>query len=204
VAPPTSEVLQDLSPQELALSIARMLDARQGEDIAILDVSGPLVIADYFVIATARNHRHAAGMAQEIDFALKRSGKLRRNISGAAGDSPWVLLDFNEVVVHVFVGDAREFYDLDNLWADVPRLPFESDPSLHAGTDAESIPGGAAAAGPAGSPAGSGKGADRHMLQPQSIADPAAQPAADSGAVDPESAADADDSDDTNPESRKS
>ena len=115
---------QGLGPQDLALALAGLLDARQAEDIAILDVSGPLVIADYFVVATARNSRHATGLAQEVDFALKRGGRLRRNLAGTDGETNWALLDFDEVVVHIFVGEAREFYALDQLWADVPRLPF--------------------------------------------------------------------------------
>ena len=159
MAQPTSEALQDLSPQELALSIARMLDARQGEDIVILDVSGPLVIADYFVIATARNARHAAGMAQEVDFTLKHAGRLRRNISGAENECPWVLLDFNEVVLHVFVGEAREFYGLENLWADVPRVEFTPDPDAASRAPVEDD----------GADQGDTGGGRRHLLRPEPL-----------------------------------
>lgn len=136
-----------------------MLDARQGEDIAILDVSGPLVIADYFVIATARNARHAAGLAQEVDYTLKHAGRLRRNISGAEGECPWVLLDFNEVVLHIFVGEAREFYGLENLWVDVPRVAFTPDPEAAARAQAEDE-----AAAPGRDADGSER---RHLLRPE-------------------------------------
>jgi ribosome-associated protein len=83
-----------------------------------------LVIADYFVIISARNTRHAHALSREIEFQLKKRGHRRRNAAGAEQDSPWVLLDFDEVVVHVFVAETRAFYDLEGLWADAPAVPF--------------------------------------------------------------------------------
>lgn len=129
---------------ELADSIAQLIHDKQGEDIVILDVSGPLVIADRFVIATARNSRHARALASSVDVAMKQSGRLRRNAAGFEGDSPWILLDYDEVVVHVFEPQAREFYDLEDLWGDVPRVawtPNESAvPPERAPADWESFP----------------------------------------------------------------
>ena len=101
------------------------MEEKQGEDLCILDVSGPLVIADYFVIANARNTRHARAIASGVDYAMKQTGRLRRNAAGVTGESNWVLLDFDDVVVHIFQADARAFYDLENLWADVPRVAYE-------------------------------------------------------------------------------
>jgi len=148
--PQSQQDYQGLGPKELALALAELLDGRQATDIAILDVSGPLVIADYFVIATARNPRHASGLAQEIDFALKRGGRLRRNLAGTDGETNWALLDFDDVVVHIFVAEAREFYALDQLWADVPRVEFI--PGEHDAAPTSTAP------RPAASP---------HVLQPQ-------------------------------------
>ena len=110
--------------EELALTLARLLDRKKGADIAILDISGPLVIADYFVIATASNPRHAQALGRELDSSMKRAGLLRRNLAGMAGENSWVLLDFNDVVVHIFLPESRAFYALESLWADVPRLRF--------------------------------------------------------------------------------
>lgn len=90
----------------------------------ILDVSGPLVIADYFVIATARNPRHALALARELEFTAKQLGIPRRNTAGAQNETPWVLLDLDEIVVHIFQEQTRSFYDLEGLWADVPRVPL--------------------------------------------------------------------------------
>jgi ribosome-associated protein len=126
---------------ELAQTIARIIEEKQGDDISILDVSGPLVIADYFVIASARNTRHARALASAIDYRMKQSGRLRRNAAGVEGESNWVLLDFDDVVVHVFQADARAFYDLESLWADVPRVAYEpAEPGSESSEDWESIP----------------------------------------------------------------
>ncbi len=105
-----------------------MIDEKQGEDIAILDVSGPLVIADYFVITSSRNARHARAIANDLMRSCKQVGRSCRHAAGIDNDSPWVLLDFDDVVVHIFHHDARSFYDIERLWADVPRVAFVPTP----------------------------------------------------------------------------
>lgn len=124
--------------REFASRFARHLDEKQATDVVILDVSGPLVIADYFVIGTARNPRHAQAIARELDFTMKHEGRLRRNLAGMEGESSWVLLDFDDVVVHLFLAETRSFYALESLWADVPRVPFEpaADPGAEPPLDA--------------------------------------------------------------------
>jgi len=113
---------------ELAQRIATLIDEKQGEDICILDVSGPLVIADLFVIASARNARHARAIAGDIVHEMKQHSRYRRHAAGLEGTGNWVLLDFDEVVVHIFQEDARAFYALEDLWGDVPRIPFTPAP----------------------------------------------------------------------------
>ena len=108
----------------MALAAAELLDSRQATDIRILDVSGPLAIADFFVIAIARNRRHALAMARELTMSMKSQACPRLNAAGLEGESGWILLDFDEVVVHCFLAETREFYSLESLWADVPVLPF--------------------------------------------------------------------------------
>lgn len=133
-------------PKQFAAEIADHIARNQGTEIAILDVSAHLVIADCFVIATCRNTRHAQGLGRQVDAWLKHRGRLRRNLSGLENESPWVLLDFDDVVVHLFESEARGFYGLESLWADVPQVDyappadvpvtppvgaFEGDPDLH-------------------------------------------------------------------------
>lgn len=114
----------------MALAIAQRLDEKQAKDIVILDVSGPLVIADYFVLATVQSTRQGQALAKELDLASKATrGRRRRNTGGLeTEESNWVLLDFDDVVVHLFLPEARAYYALEDLWADVPRLPFTPAP----------------------------------------------------------------------------
>ena len=92
-------------------------------------MSGPLVIADYFVIGTAKNTRQSLAIARELDSAvkqgtLKKSGLKRLNASAMEGEGNWILLDFDLVIVHIFTPETRALYDLENLWADAPRVGF--------------------------------------------------------------------------------
>jgi ribosome-associated protein len=116
----------DPKTRELALTIASRLDEKQAKDIVILDVSGPLVIADYFVIATVQSTRQCQSLARELDLEHKAlKGRRRRNTGRLETEaSNWVLLDFDDIVVHLFLPEARAYYSLEELWADVPRVPF--------------------------------------------------------------------------------
>ncbi len=116
----------DPAARQLALAIAQRLDEKQAKDIVVLDVSGPLVIADYFVIATVQSTRQGQALAKELDLESKATrGRRRRNTGGLETEaSNWVLLDFDDVVVHLFLPEARAYYALEELWADVPRVPF--------------------------------------------------------------------------------
>jgi ribosome-associated protein len=115
----------DKATSDLALFIAERLDQKQADDIKILDVSGPLVIADYFIIATVQSTRQAQSLAKEVELEHKSMrGRRRRNGGADSPDSNWVLIDFGDIVVHLFLPEAREYYGLESLWADVPRLPF--------------------------------------------------------------------------------
>jgi len=107
-----------------------LLDEKLAEQITILDISGQLVIADYFLIATVRNTRHALALHRDLDqAALRQHGRRRLNRGASDSESSgWVLLDFDEVVVQLFTAQARAFYRLEDLWADAPRLPFTPAP----------------------------------------------------------------------------
>lgn len=112
----------------MALAAAEILDSRQATEIRILEVAERLAIADYFVIATARNLRHANSLAMEVSAGLKAQGCSRLNTAGLDGERGWVLLDFDLIVVHCLIPEAREFYSLESLWADAPELPFTPAP----------------------------------------------------------------------------
>lgn len=103
---------------------AAAIDDKKGLDIALLDVSGLIVITDVFIIAAGTSRRHVLTLAVETELKLKEVDRrpLRRE---GMDDATWVLLDYGDVIVHVFDEETRAYYDLERLWADAPRLSFE-------------------------------------------------------------------------------
>ena len=108
---------------EAALLAAQAAADKLARDIVVLDVSEQLVITDCFVICSAPNERQVAAIVNEIDGRLRERGikALRRE---GEREARWVLLDFVDVVVHVLHTEEREFYSLERLWKDCPRIPF--------------------------------------------------------------------------------
>jgi ribosome-associated protein len=111
--------------RDVAIAAARAASAKQAEDIVILDVSEIIVITDHFVICTAGSHRQIRTVIDAVEEALRGLGvkPVRREGEAEAG---WWLLDYVDVVVHVFGPDEREYYDLERLWSDAPRVDWET------------------------------------------------------------------------------
>lgn len=109
----------------VAEAAAAALDDKKGVGIVLLDVSRLLVITDLFVIATGASRRHILTLAEEVEAALKSEDRrpLRRE---GLEDATWVLLDYGDVVVHIFEDHTRSYYDLERLWGDAPRIAFEA------------------------------------------------------------------------------
>jgi ribosome-associated protein len=110
------------NPEALALArrAADLLVDRKATDVVLLDVRGMSSYADYFVIASGDSERGVIAIAEHVRETLKNEGQ--RTIGTEGFDTGhWVLLDFGEVVVHVFFTEVRAFYDLDGLWADAPK-----------------------------------------------------------------------------------
>lgn len=108
--------------KELALLCALACEEKKGEDVKVLDVREALPILDYFVIATGRNRRHLRSMADSIRQLLREKGREVPKEEGGEDGGRWLLLDFGDAIVHLFDRENREYYDLDGLWADVPRV----------------------------------------------------------------------------------
>ena len=109
---------------ELVKVAALAADSKQAEDIVALDVSGPLPLTDVFLIATGRNERNVVAIASEIeDKMLEAGAKLLRREGRQEGR--WVLLDFGDVIAHVFHEEDRLYYSLERLWKDCPAIPLE-------------------------------------------------------------------------------
>ena len=109
------------SSRDLALGAARAAAAKQAEDVLVLEVGGIIVITDYFVICTAGSTRQIRAVIDAVEEGARGLGvkPVRREGEPDAG---WWLLDFIDVVVHVFGPQEREYYQLERLWSDAPRL----------------------------------------------------------------------------------
>jgi len=111
---------------EMLKVAAQAADSKGGEDLVALDVSEPLPLVDVFLLVTGRSERNVAAIADEIEDKLHEAGHKRLRREGRA-ESRWVLLDFGDLVVHVFHQEERAFYALERLWKDCPTLPIEID-----------------------------------------------------------------------------
>jgi ribosome-associated protein len=108
-----------------ALVAAGAAVAKNGTDVAVVRVGEIMAITDVFVMASASNTRLVKTIVEEVERALtEHDGTKPRSVEGLA-DASWVLLDYGDVVVHVFLAETRAFYDLDRLWADAPAVPVE-------------------------------------------------------------------------------
>ncbi|CAB1251041.1 Ribosomal silencing factor RsfS [Ruminococcaceae bacterium BL-6] len=106
---------------ELAKKAAEILDRKKAERIRILGIRDISVLADYFVLATGTGSTHVKALADEVEFRLKEAGVTADHIEGYRSNS-WVLLDYGNVVIHVFTAESRQFYDLDRLWQDAENI----------------------------------------------------------------------------------
>jgi ribosome-associated protein len=113
--------------KEVAVAAARAAATKQGADIAILDVHELIVITDFFVIASGSSDRQVKTIVDEVEKAVRKRGVRPVRREGET-ENRWVLLDYVDVVVHVFAEEEREYYDLERLWRDAPRVTWaESD-----------------------------------------------------------------------------
>ncbi|GAA1524874.1 ribosome-associated protein [Microbacterium ginsengiterrae] len=98
--------------------------AKGGEDLVALNVSEPLPLVDIFLIVTGNSERNVAAIADEIEDRLHEAGHKRVRREGRT-EARWVLLDFGDLIVHVFHGEERVYYGLERLWKDCPVVPIE-------------------------------------------------------------------------------
>lgn len=109
--------------RELVTIAAEAADSKQGEDLVALDVSGPLPLTDVFLLVSGRNERNVQAIAGEIEDKLIEAGAKPIRREGRA-EGRWVLLDFGDIVVHVFHEEDRLYYSLERLWKDCPVIPL--------------------------------------------------------------------------------
>ncbi len=122
---PTESVASDES-RKLAIDIAAAALEKKAVGLEILDVAGRTDYADFLVLMSGRSDRQVAALAEGIEEALRKSGRRAQNIEGRES-ARWILIDFGDVVVHVFQEEIRSLYDLEGLWEDARRLPPPSE-----------------------------------------------------------------------------
>lgn len=113
-----------MEPKDLAVQTAAILDKKKATRVKVLRVHDLTVMADYFVIASGTSSTHVKSLAEEAEFQLKEQGIAPIRTEGFNTQN-WFILDYGSVIVHVFSPDAREFYDLDHLWADGENVPLD-------------------------------------------------------------------------------
>lgn len=102
---------------DIARAAARALENKKGEDISIIGISDISDFADFFVIATGNNSNQLDAMESAVGEALHNAGAVHKNTEGNR-DSNWILMDYGDVIVHIFDKESRSFYDLDRIWKD--------------------------------------------------------------------------------------
>jgi ribosome-associated protein len=110
--------------RDLAMVAARAADAKGAHDVVVLEVGDVLVVADEFVIASASNDRLVKAIVDDVERLVAEAGFARPLRVEGLDDRHWVLIDYGDVVVHVFLDETREYYELERLWGDVPRLEW--------------------------------------------------------------------------------
>ena len=114
------------SSEKKSFACANAALEKKATDIVLLKVKGILSYADYFLICGGRSDRQVQAIAQSIETELKKQGHRALGVEGL-NQGRWILLDYGDVIVHIFQESVRGFYDLEGLWIDAPRVDIEND-----------------------------------------------------------------------------
>jgi len=110
-----------MTSKDIVKKAVQILDSKKAEDIVVLDIQKLTSLGDYFVIASANNTTLVQTLAEEVEEKLSEAGVEPRKVEGATS-TMWILMDYNDVVIHIFYNQTREFYCLERLWGDAPKL----------------------------------------------------------------------------------
>ena len=125
MTPPSGDSLPSI---ELARTVARAADDKKGENTVVFAVGDVLAITEFFVITSASNRRLVRTLVEEVESAVREAhGRSPLRIEGSS-EQQWVLIDFGDVVVHVFNDEMRAYYEIERLYRDVPKIDWEVDP----------------------------------------------------------------------------
>ena len=106
-----------MTSKELVKAAVAAIEEKKGEDIKVIDISGVSVIADYFILASGNNQRQTQAIADALEERLGRQGVFMKQKEGYTTGN-WILLDYQDVVIHIFNSEDRRFYNLERIWTD--------------------------------------------------------------------------------------
>ena len=112
--------------RELLVTAAKAASDKKGEDTVVLEVGQVLAITDAFVITSGANTRQVKTIAEEVERKIDEAGGPKPLRIEGLDDARWVLMDYGDFVVHVFLDELRRYYDLERLWSDAPRVEWEA------------------------------------------------------------------------------
>jgi len=115
-----------LDSLEKSLLCAKFAHDKKTQNLVILELKDFSALADYFIICSGTSDRHVQAIVSHIERALKEKGTVALGIEGVQ-EGKWVLLDYDDVIIHVFQEKEREFYDLESLWVECPRIPYNEN-----------------------------------------------------------------------------
>lgn len=110
---------------ELAQLAASVINENKAENLVILDVREQLWFTDYFILATGQSRPHIKFLQQELKKRLGAEKEREPSLSEGNADEGWLLVDYGDIIVHIFSESQREYYDLEGLWADADQIPIE-------------------------------------------------------------------------------
>ena len=115
-----------LTSIEMVHAIAKLLNGKKAQDVTALEIKDLTTIGDYFVVASGSSPIQVKAMSDAVEEGLSALGLAPRRLEGYPS-AAWIVLDYYEVIVHLFQEQSRQFYALERLWADAPRVPLEED-----------------------------------------------------------------------------
>ena len=107
-----------MTQQEALETIVKALDSKRAEDIQVLHVEDLTILGDYFIIANGTSTTHTRTLADEVEYQMTQNGREPGHREGRGNGSNWVVLDYADIIVHIFYKETRDFYQLERLWAD--------------------------------------------------------------------------------------
>lgn len=116
--------MSKISQEKAVETIIKALDSKRAEDIQLIGIKDLTIVADYFIIANGTSNTQTKALADEVEFQMKELGVEPERVEGYAG-ATWIILDYNDIVVHVFYKETRSYYNLERLWSDGDQVDID-------------------------------------------------------------------------------